>query len=60
MSDLKQLVALLNEKAIALQAQFQSLREENGKLKQTIEQLLRAQSLHWKKKTKHSLLLTVY
>ena len=39
MSDLKQLVALLNEKAIALQAQFQSLREENGKLKQTIEQL---------------------
>ena len=39
MSDLKQLVALLNEKAIALQAQFQSIREENGKLKQTIEQL---------------------
>ena len=39
MSDLKQLVALLDEKAIALQAQFQNLREENGKLKQTIEEL---------------------
>ncbi len=39
MSDLKQLVALLDEKAIALQAQFKSLREENGKLKQTIEEL---------------------
>ena len=39
MSDLKQLVALLDKKAIALQAQFQNLREENGKLKQTIEEL---------------------
>ena len=39
MSNLKQLVALLDEKAIALQAQFKSLREENGKLKQTIEEL---------------------
>ena len=39
MSDLNQLVALLDEKAIALQAQFKSLREENGKLKQTIEEL---------------------
>ena len=39
MSDLKQLGALLDEKAIALQAQFKSLREENGKLKQTIEEL---------------------
>ena len=39
MSDLKQLVALLDEKAIALQAQFQNLWEENGKLKQTIEEL---------------------
>lgn len=39
MSDLKQLVTLLDEKAIALQAQFQNLREENGKLKQTIEEL---------------------
>ena len=39
MSDLKQLVALLDEKAIALQAQFQHLREDNGKLKQTIEEL---------------------
>ena len=39
MSDLKQFVALLDEKAIALQAQFQNLREENGKLKQTIEEL---------------------
>lgn len=39
MSDLKQLIALLDEKAIALQAQFQNLREENGKLKQTIEEL---------------------
>lgn len=39
MSDLKQLVALLDEKAIALQAQFRNLREENGKLKQTIEEL---------------------
>jgi len=39
MSDLKQLVALLDEKAIALQNQFKNLREENGKLKQTIEEL---------------------
>ena len=39
MSDLKQFVALLDEKAIALQAQFQNLRDENGKLKQTIEEL---------------------
>ena len=39
MSDLKKLVALLEEKAIVLQSKFNSLREENGKLKQTIEEL---------------------
>ena len=38
MSDLKKLVALLEEKAIVLQSKFNSLREENGKLKQTIEE----------------------
>ena len=39
MSDLKKLVALLEEKAIVLQSKFNSLREENGKLNQTIEEL---------------------
>ncbi|GJH40200.1 hypothetical protein RCZ04_07500 [Capnocytophaga sp. HP1101] len=39
MSDLKQLVALLEEKAIALQTKFNSLKDENGKLKHTIDEL---------------------
>ena len=46
MSDLKQLVALLDEKDIALQAQFQNLREENGKLKQNIEELRSEKTAH--------------